>query len=160
MIIAATGHRPNKLGGYGFEIQQRLIEVARDYLTFESALAPHGLEVIIGMALGWDQAFAFAAYDLKIPYIAAVPFHGQEKLWPEQARATYRKLLDRAAHVHIICDGDFEPWKMQRRNEWMVDNSDRLCALWNGTGGGTANCVRYAEDAFIPIDNVWREFVA
>ena len=27
----------------------------------------------------------------------------------------------------------------------MVDNSDVLIACWNGTSGGTANCVKYAE---------------
>ena len=29
-------------------------------------------------------------------------------------------------------------------NGWMVDNSDAVIAVWNGTAGGTANTVDYA----------------
>ena len=32
---------------------------------------------------------------------------------------------------------------MQKRNEFMVDNSDLVVAVWNGTSGGTANCLAY-----------------
>jgi len=33
---------------------------------------------------------------------------------------------------------------MQKRNDWMVDNSDAVIAIWNGAPGGTANTVEYA----------------
>jgi uncharacterized phage-like protein YoqJ len=33
---------------------------------------------------------------------------------------------------------------LQKRNEWMVDHCDLLIAVWDGSEGGTANCVRYA----------------
>ena len=35
-------------------------------------------------------------------------------------------------------------WKMQKRNEWMVDNCDAVIAVWDGAPGGTANTVDYA----------------
>ncbi|WP_188052008.1 hypothetical protein [Azospirillum sp. Sh1] len=47
---------------------------------------------------------------------------------------------------------------MNTRNEWMVDHSDRLLALWDGSQGGTANCVRYARGLGRPIDNLWSEW--
>jgi uncharacterized phage-like protein YoqJ len=34
---------------------------------------------------------------------------------------------------------------MQKRNEYMVDNSDIVIAVWDGSKGGTYNCVKYAE---------------
>lgn len=34
---------------------------------------------------------------------------------------------------------------MQKRNEYMTDNSDIVIAVWDGSKGGTANCVRYAK---------------
>jgi len=34
---------------------------------------------------------------------------------------------------------------MQKRNEYMVDNADIVIAVWDGTKGGTCNCVRYAK---------------
>jgi len=33
---------------------------------------------------------------------------------------------------------------MQKRNEWMVDHSDYVIAVWDGSKGGTGNCVKYA----------------
>ena len=41
------------------------------------------------------------------------------------------------------------------RNEWMVNNADRVVALWNGTPGGTTGTVNYAKQQGIPIDNLW-----
>jgi uncharacterized phage-like protein YoqJ len=34
---------------------------------------------------------------------------------------------------------------MQIRNEWMVDRCDKLIAVWDGSKGGTGNCVDYAK---------------
>lgn len=39
----------------------------------------------------------------------------------------------------------YYPAKMQKRNEYMVDNSDIVIAVWDGTKGGTYNCVKYAQ---------------
>lgn len=34
---------------------------------------------------------------------------------------------------------------MQKRNEYMVNLADKVIAVWGGSSGGTANCVRYAK---------------
>ena len=34
---------------------------------------------------------------------------------------------------------------MQKRNEYMVNNSDYVIAVWDGKPSGTGNTVRYAE---------------
>ena len=44
-----------------------------------------------------------------------------------------------------MCDGGYAGYKLQKRNEWMVDHCDILIAVWDGTSGGTANCVNYAQ---------------
>lgn len=151
MKIAATGHRPHKLGGYGERAYDALLSFAWLYLRQQSA----DLHVISGMALGWDTAFADAAWRLGMPFTAAIPFEGQQARWPEQSRRKYAELLSRATRVVMVCPPGYDPAKMQRRNEWMVDNSDGVVALWNGTSGGTANCVRYAETKGRPVVNLW-----
>jgi uncharacterized phage-like protein YoqJ len=113
------------------------------------------IRVITGMALGWDQAIAQACVDLKIPFSAAVPFNGQELTWPRAAQDRYHRLLGQAQEVVIVSDGDYAPEKMQVRNQWMVDNCDVLLALYDGSSGGTANCVRYAEGKSVPVINIW-----
>lgn len=153
MIITATGHRPNKLGGYGDDVRKRLRTVARNYLGLSLARM-----AVSGMALGWDQAFAEAALDLGIPFIAAVPFEGQDCQWPADARARYGWLLKQAEDVRVVSPGGYSAAKMQRRNVWMVNMADRVCALWDGSPGGTRNAVHHARSLNIPIDNVWQDF--
>ena len=115
-------------------------------------------EVISGMALGWDQAIAHAAYLEKIPFVAAIPFRGQELMWPKHSQELYNSLVKVASEVEIICSGEYSPSKMQTRNEWMVNNSSHVMALWDGTGGGTKNCVDYALKINKPVINVWSEW--
>jgi uncharacterized phage-like protein YoqJ len=155
MIIAATGHRPDKLGGYSEGVRERLIDGAMRYLEQEN---PD--EVISGMALGWDQAWAIAAIRLGIPLTCALPFQGQFSKWPPESQYWWREIVARANRVHFVFKGDYAPWKLLGRNKWMVDNSDKLCALWNGSDGGTAHCVAYARKKEKPVDNIWDDFAA
>jgi uncharacterized phage-like protein YoqJ len=142
MIVAFTGHRPNKLGGYS---------IPNDISTHVCRVIEHTLRelrpkrIISGMALGVDQWAANIAYANGIPFVAAVPFEGQELAWPEPSQRDYRKLLEKATEVVLVSRGGYSPYKMQVRNEWMVDHCDKLIAVWDGSPGGTANCVRYAQ---------------
>lgn len=149
MIIAGTGHRPPKLGGYSTDVLRRLVTFATDHLDFHRPT-----RVISGMALGWDTALAIAATRLEIPWTAAIPFPAQPDRWPESSRARYHKLLDRAADVVTLAD-TYSPQAMQTRNEWMVDHADQVWALWNGTPGGTSNCLTYAARTARPVVNLW-----
>lgn len=142
MIIALTGHRPHKLGGeYNGEgpVSNWLLRQLSSYLRDTK---PE--KVISGMAIGADMLWAEAAVNLQIPLIAAVPFVGQESKWPSVSQDRYKLLLAKAAEVVIVCEGGYASWKMQKRNEWMVDHSDVLLAVWDGSSGGTGNCVAYA----------------
>lgn len=151
MVIGATGHRPHKLGGHSDEIMERLILIAEDAIDGYD-------KVITGMALGWDTAVAIAALNKGIPFVVAVPFIGQESMWPEESQIIHNNLLDLASEVVIVCEGGYSARKMQIRNEWMVDRSDVILALWDGSSGGTGNCIRYATRKKKPIKNVWYVF--
>lgn len=150
MVLSFTGHRPQKLGGYHSGIYNRLVDLAVAVLR---KYRPE--KVITGMALGWDQAVAEAAVYLGIPFIAAVPFKGQENAWPEQSQKKYRDLLAKAKRVVIISAGEYSALKMQARNEYMVNHSDVVIALWDGSSGGTGNCVSYARRMGKQLVNVW-----
>ena len=154
MIIAGTGHRPNKLGGYSDVAFDALCEIIHDWLDEN----PRVEKIISGMALGWDMALADTAVVRGIPLVAAVPFVGQERMWPDKSKRIYQELLSGASEVVVVSEGEYAPWKMQIRNKWMVDNCDTVLATWNGTDGGTANCVRYAQAANKPIVNLWDKF--
>ena len=153
MIIAATGHRPNRLGGYDDEVLDKLTVLATEFLVDRR---PN--KVITGMAQGWDTAIALAAIDLDIPLLTALPFEGQEKRWGQRDQNRYHSILEKAAEVVVVTSHIPSTYAFHRRNIWMVDHCDLLVALWDGEGGdasGTAQCVNYAWKVGKPIINLW-----
>jgi uncharacterized phage-like protein YoqJ len=127
------------------------MKVARLYLNLVKPDA-----VLSGMALGWDTAVALVAIELGIPLIACLPFAGQESRWPEPSRKQYAEILAKASRIVIVSEGGYSSLKMQIRNQYMVDNSDELVALWDGSAGGTWNCIQYAESKRKTYINLYR----
>lgn len=141
VILAGTGHRPDKIsGGYSEVARVRLVDFAEIILR---ETKPD--RVVSGMALGWDQALVEAALRLNIPFVAALPFGGQELTWPTASQERYRELLKKAVTIKLVCEGGYASWKYQLRNEYLVTSCHLLVALWDGSDGGTANCVKYAK---------------
>lgn len=160
MIVAGTGHRPEKLGGYDPSIHARLVTVAHRWL--ESVDHGHGhIEFVIsGMALGWDQAICEACIRYGLPFDAYVPFKGQEGRWQKPARDNYEYLLAMARNVQYISGAGYAGWKMQKRNIAMVDACTDVLALYDGSlTGGTYNCITYAQLKRRPIHNQWSKFI-
>ena len=153
MIVAGTGHRPNKLGGYSIEARDKLTLIAHTYLKTNNAVS-----VISGMALGWDTALAIAALQLKIPLICSIPFKGQEKMWTPKAKHLYFAILAKAETINYVCEPGFAAYKMQLRNEAMVDGCDILLAMHDGTTGGTDNCIKYAKKQNTKIINLYDKY--
>jgi uncharacterized phage-like protein YoqJ len=141
MIIGVTGHRPDKLGGYRPNETQMKVRQAITAKLVE--LKPEKL--VTGMALGVDQWAAEACIFLGIPFIAAVPFEGQHLAWPAESQQRWLDLIAKAAEVVHVCSPGYAVWKMQTRNKWIVDHCDLLLGVWDGTPGGTKNCLDYAD---------------
>lgn len=154
-----TGHRPTKLGGYGHAAERALVAFAARWLT---ALEPRG--VITGMAQGIDLAFAEASDVLGVPFCAAVPCEGQASPWPLAARRRYERLLAAATKRVLVTPGPYADGVMELRNRWMVDRaalkSGLLLATWDGSAGGTRNCVAYAHSRRLPMLNAWSDFAS
>lgn len=142
MIVSFTGHRPDKLGWYDLP-NPTYVNVCKQTEEILKALGPD--KCISGMALGYDQYAAYVCIKLGIPFIAAVPFKEQDKVWPERSKRIYNTLLSKAESIIIVSSGGYHPSKMQIRNEWLVDQCDKLLACFDGTSGGTANCIKYAK---------------
>lgn len=135
MKIAVTGHRPEKINNWQFVEAQ----LAHAFTDFKADL------VIQGMAAGVDLTAARIAYVLKIPFWAARPWAGHKP-----RRADERDYMYAETFAEAVTDVDPSqeykgPWVYQKRNEWMVDQADMVVAVWDGTSGGTANCVKYAQ---------------
>jgi uncharacterized phage-like protein YoqJ len=147
-IVTITGHRPAELGGYKTPNPLYAVVINELVKAFELLKPDY---VLTGMALGVDQWAAELCLNMSIPFVAAIPFENQDSMWPPHSKAKYQWLLQHAYQRQIICQGGFEAWKMQRRNEWMIDSCGHVVAVWNGSPGGTANCVAYAMKQGKPI---------
>lgn len=153
MILGITGHRPGRLA-----LPRSQAHLVNTYAEIRVAeLVPD--KVITGMALGWDQAVAEACAHLGVPFIAAVPFDGFEAEWEGVQQVWYRRLLAKAERVEVVSPGSYDRKKLMKRNEWIVNNSNEMLALWDGyDNGGTASCVRYALKQGIKTTNVWLDW--
>ncbi len=144
-----TGHRPNKLKGYNPEDNKELLW--RIYKEVEDHIDNKGVITFIsGMALGvdmWAAKMILRAkkYNPEIKLICAIPCANHASKWGKESQKEWQRIVDAADEVVYVSTEEYKPYLMQKRNEWMVDNSDYIIAVWDGTSGGTGNCVKYAE---------------
>jgi hypothetical protein len=155
--VAGTGHRPPKLGGYEESVYARLVAFARRWVE---ALQPK--LVISGAALGLDFALADAAIIASVPLHLAIPCDTQSGRWPPASRRKYDWLRSRATSERVVCPGPYRPDVMDRRNHYMVDYAAReqglIFALWDGSAGGTRNCLAYSERYDLDRINAWDDY--
>ena len=89
-----------------------------------------------------------AAIELGLPLTAAIPFEGQEKVWPEASQQFYRSVLSCASVIEIISLGRFEPKKFWQRDKWVIDKSEGLLVFWRN----------YNQDKIEAIDTQTQSF--
>jgi uncharacterized phage-like protein YoqJ len=153
LVMAATGHRPPRLGvadAYHDTVFWRLVDLAK-----AAVMQYNPFSMYSGMALGWDQAVAEACIQLGVPVIAAIPFEGQETPWPEHSQERYRDLVEQCDTKLMLAVGGYSGRKMMDRNRYMVDRAVKVLALWDGGEGGTANTVGHARRNLVPVVNLW-----
>ena len=144
-----TGHRPEKLTCTEAEIVADLekeirIAIADGYTTF-----------ISGMARGVDIWAAEIILRLRsdgypVRLICASPFEGFERSWSIDWQKRYTAVLRAADLVKYICPG-YSRACFQIRNEWMVDHSAKVIAVYNGEPGGTRNTINYAKNKNVQV---------
>ena len=148
-----TGHRPEKLSLSENEVKH-LLEKAID-----NAIADGYVTFITGMAKGTDIWAAEIVLEKKkrndaLRLICAIPHPGFEKRKTKYEEERYKKIIDNADYTQMICDHYFRAC-YQRRNEFMVDHSNLVIAVWNGTPSGTKNTIDYANRKGVKVVNVF-----
>jgi len=81
--------------------------------------------------------------------ICALPFPGFGDRWSSQWSDVYNEIIRQADLVKSISPS-FSYASYQKRNEWMVDHSGRVIAVYNGCSGGTRNTMIYAQQNNVP----------
>ncbi len=150
-----TGHRPSKMNMTENEIKP-LLEKAID-----NAIAEGYVTFITGMAGGTDIWAAEIVLDRKlgnedIHLICALPHPGFESRRSMAEKERFNNILANADLVKMVNEHYFTGC-YQVRNEWMVDRSNLVIAVWNGSKSGTKNTVDYAKRKEIRVINVLSE---
>lgn len=141
--LCFTGHRPEKLHSDEAAVCIVLSN------AIDAAIADGFATFITGMARGvdiWAAEIVLArkADNPEIRLICALPHPDFEKRWSAHWQVRYNAILQQADLVREICPA-YSKASYQIRNEWMVDHSARVIAIYNGAAGGTANTIAYAE---------------
>ena len=145
-----TGHRPSKIG---FSESSEEMTDLKNSIASEilGLINDHGVRHFIsGMALGIDTYAAETVLKLReiypdITLECAVPCRTQSKKWSAANRERYNDILLKADKVTVLHEY-YNYTCMHDRDRYMVDNSDMVLAVWNGTPGGTAFTVNYARE--------------
>lgn len=160
IVLAATGHRPKDIftkDHYSSTNKRALVNFVKERIK-EIQTTSNVTKIISGGALGWDQAIAWAAVELKIPFIMALPFPDMDSKWVEDSKKEFKMLLDRASEV-VTLEKEYSNKAYYTRDKYMVDNCDLLIAFYNGSdSGGTAITIKYAESVNKKILNVWDQW--
>jgi len=102
---------------------------------------------VSGVALGADTDACGVWLRMGLPYLALVPFPGQESRWPKPSRDAYAQVLAHAAGVYM-CNAERPATDQQAgdllkaRDEVLCCVSDELISVFDGSKGGTSHTVR------------------
>lgn len=156
--IAMSGHRQPRL--FTKELYSRsnmiylynfLIKAIPNAIE-EMGLSKEEVRFRNGMAGGYDITAVAVLQTLGIPYIATVPFRGQESYWPDSyLKDFYKKSLTLAEEIRCKPEWLKQGKKVAYilRDHDMVDCAQKMIGLWDGEpSGGTYETYRYAEKKF------------
>lgn len=150
-VCSFTGHRPQNLPFRFNEQDERCIALkAKLSKEIEKQITDNGVSHFIsGMALGVDTYVAEIILSLKTkyPYItleAAIPCEEQAAKWKEKDRERYFSLVERCDKETLV-SRHYTADCMHKRNHYMVESSDVIIAVWDGTPSGTGKTVQYAQ---------------
>lgn len=153
--VCFTGYRPEKLTQPESVIIQGLETAIRQAIY-------DGKSVFIsGMARGVDIWAAEIMLHLreegqKIKLICASPYKGFERGWSSEWQQRYNTVLEADYLVRFIPPG-YSRSCFRIRNEWMVDHSSLVIAVFNGQPSGTKNTIDFANRKSVPCWNILSE---
>lgn len=182
--ITVTGHRPSRLNNAYAITHPINIQMGRAMRAFILEQAGYDkstntfngdtpIRLVSGMALGADTIWALVAIKLKREYPgvfeleSAIPCANHSSKWSKEDRERYNHILNHADVIKHVSKLPYKGWLMQKRNEYMVDISSTVFAIWDGLeSGGTYNCIKYAMKKereifkYFPLtDQTWEQYV-
>ena len=82
--------------------------------------------------------------------IVALPYPECESYWSASWKKQYADALEAADLVKCISP-KYSMASFQKRDEWMVDHTTRVIAVYDGVPGGTKNTIDYANKCGVEV---------
>lgn len=145
-----TGHRPQSFPWKYNEADPRcvLLKFRLKRQIIQAVEQDGVIHFLTGMALGVDTWAAEIVLSLRrrwsLTLEAVLPCKGQDARWPSESRERYQSILEQCDKVTLLQDG-YTPDFFDKRNRYMIDHSDLVIAVWDGSPSGTGNTVVYAK---------------
>jgi len=143
-----TGHRPEKLS-----IPENRLALLLE-AEIRKAIGDGFTTYITGMAKGTDLVageivLRLREQDDRLKLICALPHPGFGLHWGGGWTERFQRVLAAADLARCVCPS-FSYASYQIRNEWMVNRSGLVIAVFNGSAGGTWNTLEYAGNMNVP----------
>lgn len=144
---AVTGHR-------NVEKNFEKLNLEKEFIN----LIAQGVNMfLVGMAIGFDTICFNVLKKIRekssIKIIACIPCKDQDAKFSDSQKKEYKEMLN-SADDRVIISEKYTSYCMQKRNVFMVDNSQFLVCYLRDNKGGTFNTVNYAKRKNIEIINV------
>lgn len=161
-VCCVTGHRPQ---GFLWKYDNVNSKQHREYLAalrscIEKLIKEGYNYFITGCAIGADLDFAEFCIELRdtaypgIIVEGAIPCDNQDLKWSAACKERYARTIAKLDVVHYVSH-KFSMGCFQKRNEYMVDRSDIVVAVWNAYNkGGTWNTIKYAREKLKKIEYI------
>lgn len=153
MIVSFTGHRPDKISGWGLSAGAVEVAIRKSVAEeIESLVAEGATTFVSGMAPGFDLWAADEVLRLRaegriaatVRLRLAVPYPGFERSFAAEYRPLYESVVAAADEVVYVCPG-YHHGCYARRNDFLVECAEVVVAYYEGTEGGTRYTLRKAE---------------
>lgn len=159
MRASLTGHRPERLG-YSKEISYDADEWMAIIRWLKNEIKENKVtDVYCGMADGCDIAYGLAAlllkddgYSVKLHCVLPCKNYNSSNSWYNHLKEDADEWVELSEEFYKGCDNV--------RDQYMVDNSDILIAIWDGNkSGGVWSTIRKAQKKnldiiYYPKDNL------
>lgn len=154
-----TGHRPQSFSWKYNEGNLRCIMLKfRLKREIVRAIKRDGIQhFLTGMALGVDTWAAEIVLSLRkrrhVTLECVLPCHDQDARWPRESRERYQSILAQCDKVTLL-QTHYSPDCFNKRNHYLIDHSDLVIAVWNGSPSGTGSTVAYAAAQGKPVRQI------
>ena len=156
-----TGYRPSKLPFLNNKDGEDFIEFENSIISVLTKLINENCIVFYtGMAMGFDIIAAETVLLMKKIYkdkdirlISVLPFENQNDSFDDEWKKRFDNII-KNCDEKIILSQNYYKGCYQKRNKYMVDNSDFVITWFDGQKGGTKNTLDYAAKKKRQIFNI------